>query len=73
MTVEARKKGKKAEGRVEDLALRLGSSVLRDPESDYAGKTDMTIDGFPVQVSCSRKSNRVQRALRKKGISRLDR
>jgi len=55
--------------RVFDIASKLGRNVRKvKPKEDYSQKTDLIIDGIPIQVSCQPKSNKQRRALLNKGI-----
>jgi hypothetical protein len=68
MTHEAQKIGLEAEERVADLARRLGSKITQTPRLDYGGKTDLVIDGLPIQVSVWPKSRGEQERLKRRGI-----
>lgn len=71
MTRHAQEIGKKAEMRVYELALKLGSARLADPDEDHGEKTDVIFEGRRIQVSCSQKSNRQRRLLEKRGITNI--
>jgi hypothetical protein len=73
MTKEAQQNGKNAENRVRDLALRIGMDArLATPTEDYSQKTDVVVDGIPIQVSVSRKSRNQRKLLERSGIKGIE-
>lgn len=66
--VEAQRIGREAELRVNNIAQFLGCDVQTSPELDYGGKTDLLINGVPIQVSCQPKSRQAQERLMSRGI-----
>lgn len=65
---EAQRIGYQAEQRVEYLATQEGYEVFKSVEGDYAQKTDMWIEGQPVQISVKEKSRQQRDTLKKRGI-----
>jgi hypothetical protein len=69
MEFRSKEIGQAAEDRVFNIAGKLGRNVRRaKPIEDYSQKTDLIVDGVPIQVSCQPKSNAQRKALSKKGI-----
>lgn len=73
MTKEAQQIGKDAEKRVLDLAISIGcDGRLATPAEDYSKKTDVVVDGVPIQVSVSGKSKNQRKLLEKSGIQGIE-
>lgn len=71
MTREAQERGRQAEDRVYNLARTLGEARMATPAEDCGDKTDVVFEGHPIQVSCSKKSNRQRKALEQRGITNI--
>lgn len=72
MTRKAYEDGMRAEKRVVALARQLWLSArLASSKEDYGNKTDVVIDGRPIQVSVQPKYKKQRKGLRKRGIENV--
>lgn len=71
MTIEAQRTGERAELRVKAIADKLGLPCETSLQLDYGEKTDIIICGVRFQVSTSKKSNKAQKLLAKRGVYNL--
>jgi hypothetical protein len=69
--LEAQVRGFEAEERVRSFAAALGCKVEYSVQNDYAGKTDLLIDGIAFQISVQPKSKRSQEKLADRGVYNL--
>lgn len=68
---EAQEIGAEAENRVINIAKELGLDVETSPTLDYSRKTDLTINGIPIQVSVNPKSKRTRKCLERRGVKSI--
>ena len=71
MTKESQERGRQAEERVYTLAQTLGNARMATQGEDHAGKTDVVLEDYQIQVSVSPKSKKQRKRLEARGVTNI--